>query len=229
MNSHWTKSLQTVLPVFLALFFVPDSFTADGSSNENARAHLQSGTHIPASATDRSQVELEVRLIEFDKPESKAVGFDWYVGQPMVGQSSAGTQPILNPGATQSVATVSGILTDPQFRTVIRALEQTGNGKLLANPSGAVLEGTSFIVSRMDGWSFEISPVSANASDGIMLQIMIKCSDGEYKGFLFRTTCRIKDGEAYMFGDRWQSSAKKEKGMKRLVLLVKGNVEKKAE
>jgi type II secretory pathway component GspD/PulD (secretin) len=123
-------------------------------------------------------VHIKSRFIEVQQDDTKALGFDWYLGQfnvtgngGVVGQG--GTQGSLNvpvstrnpdlgtgtgafpgntlnnviPGATTdqlltgglrnsapAVATITGILTDPNFRVVIHALEQRGGSETLAEP-----------------------------------------------------------------------------------------------
>ena len=115
------------------------------------------------------QVHIKARFIEVQQTDSKALGFDWYLGQfnmgnQVVGQS--GTAPSLytgNPSSTgyfpgqtaasiipgsandqvlssglrnsgPAVATVTGILTDPNFRVVLHMLEQRGGFESLAEP-----------------------------------------------------------------------------------------------
>ncbi len=122
-------------------------------------------------------VHIKSRFIEVQQDDSKALGFDWYLGQfnvtshgGVVGQG--GTAPSLNvptsaanpnlgsgsafpgntlanviPGAATdqlltgglrnsgpAVATLTGILTDPNFRMVIHALEQRSGSETLAEP-----------------------------------------------------------------------------------------------
>jgi Zn-dependent protease with chaperone function len=60
------------------------------------------------------QVTLEVRTVEATKADVRAMGFDWFMN-PVPGQYVAPTN------------TVTGILTDPQFRVVMKALEQRAN------------------------------------------------------------------------------------------------------
>lgn len=150
------------------------------------------------------QVMIEARLAEMTQNDSKALGFDWYLGNTLsfdgrIG-AQGGTAPsyfgrpsAANPngvfpgptavapsgaivptaatifprstdgsltgsdvvpgalrqtvgsGASQTfipeVATITGILTDPQFRTVIRAIEQRDGTDLLAVPRVVTLSG----------------------------------------------------------------------------------------
>jgi tetratricopeptide (TPR) repeat protein len=121
-------------------------------------------------------VHIKSRFIEVQQNDSKALGFDWYLGQfNMTGNGSivgsGGTAPSLTvptsaanpnlgsgsafPGNTvaslipgsatdqqlfasgsgaPTVATITGILTDPNFRVVIHALEQRGGSETLAEP-----------------------------------------------------------------------------------------------
>ncbi|MBI5773541.1 MAG: hypothetical protein HZA89_07345 [Verrucomicrobia bacterium] len=150
------------------------------------------------------QVMIEARLAEMTQNDSKALGFDWYLGNTLSFDGRIGTQggtapsyagrpSAANPtgvfpgptvvapngtvfptvatifprvtdssltgsdvisgtlrqssgiGGTQGfipeVATITGILTDPQFRTVIRAMEQRDGTDLLAVPRVVTLSG----------------------------------------------------------------------------------------
>lgn len=140
------------------------------------------------------QVNIEARFTEVGQDDSRAIGFDWFVGNTLLnnggvgvqagtagsfqGRSSAanpsGTFPgsatpndVNNPNGTllpanfsdtklttglgnvagldrvdiPTVATVTGILTDPQFRLVIKALEQRSGTDVLAAPSVVTTSG----------------------------------------------------------------------------------------
>jgi type II secretory pathway component GspD/PulD (secretin) len=119
------------------------------------------------------QVHIKSRFIEVAQNDSKALGFDWYLGQFNANGSgsivgSGGSSPSLNvpvsaanplgtfPGNTvasqvpgsagdqlvtgglrntaPAVGTLTGILTDPNFRVVIHALEQRDGVEFLAEP-----------------------------------------------------------------------------------------------
>jgi general secretion pathway protein D len=123
------------------------------------------------------QVMIEARIAEVTQRDNKAVGFDWYLGNILLGNGKAGVQggtapsfadsssaanpqgtfpnPALGRATTDqlitsglshnagipAVATLSGILTDPQFRVVIRALEQREGVDLLSAPKLTTLSG----------------------------------------------------------------------------------------
>jgi general secretion pathway protein D len=92
------------------------------------------------------QVTLDVKLVEITEPEAKALGFDWFLGPIMVTPNTpaqktnapamSGVFPGIPPEASPDdakqkasppVGTITGILTDPQFRTAVSALGQEGN------------------------------------------------------------------------------------------------------
>jgi len=123
------------------------------------------------------QVMIETRVAEIGQRDNKAVGFDWYLGNVLLGNGQAGLQggtapsfndsstfanpegifpnPIIprqdtdqlitggltSNGGIPAVATLSGILTDPQFRLVIRALEQREGVDLLSAPKITTVSG----------------------------------------------------------------------------------------
>jgi general secretion pathway protein D len=123
------------------------------------------------------QVMIEARIAEVTQRDNKALGFDWFLGNILLGNGKAGlqggtapsfadsgttanpsgafpnppvgrasTDQIITSGLTHNagipaVATLSGILTDPQFRVVIRALEQREGVDLLSAPKITTLSG----------------------------------------------------------------------------------------
>ncbi|HZI32306.1 MAG TPA: hypothetical protein VFF11_08180, partial [Candidatus Binatia bacterium] len=126
------------------------------------------------------QVHIKARFIEVAQDDSKALGFDWYLGQFNANGSgsivaSGGSSPSLTvpasaanplgafPGSTAasvipgaatdqlvtsglrnsapSIGTITGILTDPNFRMVIHALEQRTGFESLAEPEATTTSG----------------------------------------------------------------------------------------
>jgi len=124
------------------------------------------------------QVHIKARFIEVSQDDSKAFGFDWYLGQFSVGNQAVGTggsSPSLQvptsaanplgafPGNTVSslvpasandqlitgglrnsgptLGTLTGILTDPNFRVALHALEQRGGFETLGEPEITTMSG----------------------------------------------------------------------------------------
>jgi type II secretory pathway component GspD/PulD (secretin)/tetratricopeptide (TPR) repeat protein len=123
------------------------------------------------------QILVESKFAEINQNDQKALGFDWFLGNTIMGPvaGQAGTAPSLqgvpspaNPlgifplpqspiGPLASdgnltpatalrqnapaLATFTGILTDPQFRIVIRALEQRDGTDVLAAPKVITVSG----------------------------------------------------------------------------------------
>ena len=137
------------------------------------------------------QVNIKTKFAEITQDDSKAFGFDWYLGNFLLNNravvGSGGTQPSLagapstanplgvfpgspaigaNPGTLippaasdqlitsglrnaygsgagtiPALATFTGILTDPQFRGVMRALEQRQGADLLSAPEVTTVSG----------------------------------------------------------------------------------------
>jgi general secretion pathway protein D len=126
------------------------------------------------------QVNVKAKFVEVSQEDSKALGFDWFLGNVMMGNNkiaaSGGTQPSFNgapsfanpsgvfpgslaggttlaPSATDQILTsglrnsspalfsLTGILTDPQFRVVIRALDQRSGADILASPEVTIISG----------------------------------------------------------------------------------------
>jgi type II secretory pathway component GspD/PulD (secretin)/tetratricopeptide (TPR) repeat protein len=120
------------------------------------------------------QVNIKAKFVQIEQDDTKALGFDWYLGNVLMNNNTigaqAGTAPSMvgapstanplgvfpgNPFAgttiapastdqlltsglrnagTPSIFTLTGILTDPQFRMVIHALENRSGAELLAQP-----------------------------------------------------------------------------------------------
>jgi len=123
------------------------------------------------------QVLVESKFAEINQNDQKALGFDWFLGNTIMGPvaGQAGTQPSLQGVPSQAnplgifplpqspigplasdgnltpatavrqnapaLATFTGILTDPQFRVVIRALEQRDGTDVLAAPKVITVSG----------------------------------------------------------------------------------------
>jgi len=139
-------------------------------------------------------VQIEAKFAEINQADSKALGFDWYLGNFLMGNGRLGAQAGSAPAYAGNVsaanpagqfpyastgigtastdglltsglrnqagiagdqnipalATFSGILTDPQFRTVIRALEQRDGVELLSAPKVTTLSGRQAQVTVAD-------------------------------------------------------------------------------
>lgn len=129
------------------------------------------------------QVNIKAKFTEISQGDNKALGFDWFLGNTVVGGKSVlsgGTQPSLNganppttvfPGnvaggttiapattdglitgglrnsygrdniVTPALMSFTGILTDPQFRVVVRAIDQRDGIDLLSEGEVTTLSG----------------------------------------------------------------------------------------
>ncbi len=157
---------------------------------------------IEALNESSPQVHIKARFIEVSQNDSKALGFDWSMGQfnvtgngSVVG--SAGSSPSLTtpvsaanplgtfPGSTTAsqiagsandqlltgglrqtgpaIGTVTGILTDPNFRLVIHALEQRSGVEFMAEPEITTTSGRQ---TQMKATSVESVITSYNFQQG---------------------------------------------------------------
>ena len=127
------------------------------------------------------QVNIKAKFVEIGQTDEKALGFDWFMGNVVMGKGSAygvqaGSAPSYYGAATagnpsgvfpgnaaagttipssasdaqltsglRSVGsplfTMTGILTDPQFRVVIKALQQRSGSEVLAQPEVTTTSG----------------------------------------------------------------------------------------
>jgi len=118
------------------------------------------------------QVLVESRFAEINQNDNKALGFDWFMGNTIVGPTALqgnlaptlqGRPSPANPGGffplsgapllstgsitdglrnnAPALATLTGILTDPQFRMVLRMIEQRDGTDVLAAPKVITVSG----------------------------------------------------------------------------------------
>ena len=139
------------------------------------------------------QLTIEAKFVEIGQEDSKALGFDWFLGNTLMKNGSIGMQggtapsfagspstanpggtfpgsfgiPTFSPAATDgqvtsglrsnggsagaaSIMTITGILTDPQFRVVIRAIENRSGTDLMAAPKITTLSGRQTQIQVVD-------------------------------------------------------------------------------
>ena len=128
------------------------------------------------------QINIKAKFVEVSQEDTKALGFDWYLGNTLMRNGTIGGQagtapsfvgtpteanpigvfpgnPYANPSTvigskstdglltsglrnpSTSLFTLTGILTDPQFRLVIKALQQRQGAELLAQPEVTTTSG----------------------------------------------------------------------------------------
>jgi general secretion pathway protein D len=154
------------------------------------------------------QVTIEAKFAELSQVDSRALGFNWYLGNTLLNKGAIGVQggtapsyqgpsstanpsgifpgpatvipgttiltpspaqvsplstdgnltsglrnsygPLNNSASIPTVATISGIMTDPQFRVAINAIEQRTGSDLLAAPKVTTLSGRQAHVAAQD-------------------------------------------------------------------------------
>jgi general secretion pathway protein D len=104
------------------------------------------------------QINIKCKFVEVSQDDTKALGFDWYLGNILMTNAALGGQDrtfttTSAPNSTNelwtsgsrisstSSFTLTGILTDPQFRAVIKALQQRSGTELIAQPEVTTLSG----------------------------------------------------------------------------------------
>jgi len=116
------------------------------------------------------QVQVEVKFVEIEGMDSKALGFDWFLGNALAnpspgtpdagpvpggsaGSSGGGVFPQaggLRAASTNAAPNLTGILTEQQFRTVLAALESRPGVKLLSAPKVTTLTGRQAQISMVN-------------------------------------------------------------------------------
>ena len=174
------------------------------------------------------QLTIEAKFVELSQEDSRALGFNWYLGNTLVNNGAigfqGGTAPsyqgnataanpsgifpgpgtpngngtyTAGPGAIASsasdnlltsglrnsytegnttgtiptVATISGIMTDPQFRVAIQAIQQRSGSDLLSAPKVTTLSGRQSHISAQDLQYIVVSPQiqeNSSASTGLV-------------------------------------------------------------
>jgi general secretion pathway protein D len=157
------------------------------------------------------QVNIKAKFVEISQNDTKALGFDWYLGNMLMNNGTigaqAGTAPSFNGAATPAnpsgvfpgnpyagttiapsttdqqltsglrnpsttLFTLSGILTDPQFRVAIKALQRRDGAELLAQPEVTTTSGrqaqmkAADVKSVITGFSFSqaVGPSGTSAN-----------------------------------------------------------------
>jgi len=152
------------------------------------------------------QVTIEAKFAEVTQNDSRALGFDWVLGNTTFGSQAVGLQggsaqqfspgptvanpsgifPLALPNAASTdlpglvtsglrntvggstvpeVASITGILTQPQFQVIIHALEQREGTDILSAPSVTTESGRQAHISIQDELTV-VSGVSATSSGG---------------------------------------------------------------
>ena len=157
------------------------------------------------------QVNIKAKFVEISQDDTKALGFDWYLGNVLMNNGAiggqGGTAPSFNgtptaanplgtfpgnvaagttiaPSATDQLLTsglrnpsttlftLTGILTDPQFRVAIKALQQRSGSELLAQPEVTTTSGrqaqmkAADVKSIVTGFGYSQQVASGTATAG---------------------------------------------------------------
>jgi general secretion pathway protein D len=149
------------------------------------------------------QLSIEAKFVELSQEDSRALGFNWYLGNTLVNNGAIGVQggtapsytgpsttanpsgvfpgvgststlltpgyigpastdnvltsglrneygPSTSLGPIPTVATISGIMTDPQFRVAIEAIQQRTGSDLLSAPKVTTLSGRQTHIAAQD-------------------------------------------------------------------------------
>jgi type II secretory pathway component GspD/PulD (secretin) len=122
--------------------------------------------------TPSQQINIKAKFFELTQSNGKELGFDWYLGNtaatnrteafPGSPPAWTNTMTVQHNLGTQSVAPflMTGILTEPQSRVVLNALEQRSGSELLAAPQVITLSGrqAQFKISELHSVVWGINP-----------------------------------------------------------------------
>jgi len=127
------------------------------------------------------QIHIKARFIEVKRNNNEANGFDWYLGNltngPVVANGRSASSPAVPvlaanpPGSFPSnaaTAQMTGILSDPNFRVVLHALEQRAGVETLAEPECVTISGRQVKIFATEIWAVVTnSTAQENASNSI--------------------------------------------------------------
>jgi general secretion pathway protein D len=104
------------------------------------------------------QINIKCKFVEVPQDDTKALGFEWNLGDGLLTNGVAEVVPgatnQLQPSAQRNPSTSpftsTGILTDPQFRVAIKALQQRSGTELLAQPEVTTISGRQAQMKAVD-------------------------------------------------------------------------------
>jgi tetratricopeptide (TPR) repeat protein len=108
------------------------------------------------------QINIKCKFVEIPLDDNKNSGWNWNLGNMLMSNAVAGGQPgdatnsaspLLIPGSgnpSTSPFTLNGILTDPQYRVVIKALQQRSGAEILAQPEVTTTSGRQAQMKAVD-------------------------------------------------------------------------------
>jgi len=163
-------------------------------------------------------IKFEIKVYETVGTGNQSVGFDWYTSNALHEGGNVDPNPSrrMTPG---SPATLTGILNDAQFRTVVRALEASQNSRAIASSDLSTSNGKLLELRRADGWTFQLQPTFEGGR--IKSPLRIEQTKGDYAGFELKTDLFLRNGEAAIFSDVvYVPNKKKETTLKRLLITI---------
>ena len=113
------------------------------------------------------QINIKCKFVEVPQDDTKASDFDWYLGNVVmtngasggqigtapsfIGPATAANPSGAYPGKPSPIpSTLTGILTDPRYRVVVKALQQRSGTEILAQPEVTTLSGRQARMKTVD-------------------------------------------------------------------------------
>jgi general secretion pathway protein D len=98
------------------------------------------------------QINITCKFVEVLQDDTRALGFDWFLGNTVLNNPSNGPGAVAPSASNQGLSSrlvsagsppfdLNGVLTDPQYRVVVHALDQRDGTEVLAAPSITTLSG----------------------------------------------------------------------------------------
>ncbi|MDB6006893.1 MAG: Regulatory sensor-transducer, BlaR1/MecR1 family, partial [Prosthecobacter sp.] len=195
----------------------------DGGFNHNLTPRLKAVRLDPkttetAKAAASARVYLSAKTVEGELPlagsadgaNPKEVNMDALFAF----QKPAGDDPATVVFPAPGVATLSGVLTDPQLQVVIRALAQKKGLQLTSLPSGAVKPGEALMFKTGDE-NFDVTPVIG--PDGYTIDLKLLHA-GKQRGIT--TAVTIWDGQTLVMNELLSEDKEKKTGRCRIFMLT---------
>ncbi|MBX7208902.1 MAG: hypothetical protein K1X78_11350 [Verrucomicrobiaceae bacterium] len=162
------------------------------------------------AAAERRRIYLTAKVVDATQPKDSGLGFDWLLdsafGIPSVA-SSGNAVPAEKPKAQAlpppGIIALAGVMTDPQFQVVIRALLQRKDATMASLPSATVkpeVAHTFVIPKELESLGLIVKPVIS--ADGYTLDLNISASSapGGDAPRKVNTAVTIWDGHTVVLG-----------------------------
>jgi type II secretory pathway component GspD/PulD (secretin) len=204
-------------------------------------------------STPPPMVKIEARFVKVRQDQARTLGFTWYSGTNVIAHSTNGVAIEGIRGGQKSPGSFLGILTDPQFRVTLQALEKRDGTDIVVAPPVTTLSrraarieinSSTNIVMQGQSQTIQVGPsadVLAEVSeDGFSIELNVGAAVVELLGYddsstlplprlrvrkLVTTTARVWDGQTLVLTNPVDVNGNPAEGPgEKLLLYVKATI-----